>query len=42
MLCSAGTARSNIAVEFCWVVEGGGKRSEHEWLNGHFGSSACL
>ena len=40
--CSAGTARSNIAVEFCWVVEGGGKWSEHEWLNGHFGSSACL
>ena len=40
--CSAGTARSNIAVEFYWVVEGGGKWSKHEWLNGHFGSSVCL
>ena len=25
MLCSAGTARSNIAEKFCWVLEGGGK-----------------
>ena len=42
MLCSAGTARSNIAVEFCWVWEGVGKSSKHEWLNDHFGSSVCL
>jgi len=42
MLCSAGTARSNIAVEFCWVGEGGGMWSKREWLNGHFGSSVCL
>ena len=40
--CSAGTARSNIAVEFCWVWGGGGKWSKHEWLNDHFGSSVCL